>query len=632
MSAIFKQIVQNPKKSILTAKLRPNFTFNETNEKDVVSQLAIQLCLMGHADFVKTESEKKDDEEVLLSQLFDKFTEIAKQAETDEQLKSLKKLKKLIHAFARVINPEYFESGEATKRIVNLKKLERSNQKDKALNDVKPVTPIDEKATVSNQKYTVLADTKLVTPINERTKRKIIKSRINRFSFGISIIVGLGEGLIAAVFAASAWPFLLGIVAVGIPAAICNYFLFRGASYSVIKDIVLGQKSDDAKTRKFKNISTFFSSMAGLSYGFLSFGSALVAFGHLLFGLSLIAAMLTPPGALIAIAAIVAVVTAIAISTLYDYMIRNWIDKRVDKKILGKLKNLKKDFINFCKPENGKTFQQLSKTEKAKHIAKKTLQGLLHITFFVIAIAVSVVVAIVATTVFRAHAVNIFKGVFSMSISLSNRLATAITVGMGAIVNGIFYVKSAIFSVDALKKMASSIVHPVKTYNKAKQSCNDFSEKNTHQKTEVVFNAVKRSVLLGTVVMNSIPGQAIGMGRDGASTVADTFRTSNRIGDATGATAVGLASGGANAMSVINATQGETKIDIDLAKHVAAAADATEETSIDGCTDSPRTSQRTLYSEQNTQVFFGGRTRSSDEVKKPATISLSSETFQHFHF
>src|SRR3990167_4278828 len=575
MSAIFKQIVQNPKKSILTAKLRPNFTFNETNEKDVVSQLAIQLCLMGHADFVKTESEKKDDEEVLLSQLFDKFTEIAKQAETDEQLKSLKKLKKLIHAFARVINPEYFESGEATKRIVNLKKLERSNQKDKALNDVKPVTPIDEKATVSNQKYTVLADTKLVTPINERTKRKIIKSRINRFSFAISIIVGLGEGLIAAVFAASAWPFLLAIVAVGIPAAICNYFLF---------------------------------------------------------GLSLIAAMLTPPGALIAIAAIVAVVTAIAISTLYDYMIRNWIDKRVDKKILGKLKNLKKDFINFCKPENGKTFQQLSKTEKAKHIAKKTLQGLLHITFFVIAIAVSVVVAIVATTVFRAHAVNIFKGVFSMSISLSNRLATAITVGMGAIVNGIFYVKSAIFSVDALKKMASSIVHPVKTYNKAKQSCKDFSEKNTHQKTEVVFNAVKRSVLLGTVVMNSIPWQAIGMGRDGASTVADTFRTSNRIGDATGATAVGLASGGANAMSVINATQGETKIDIDLAKHVAAAADATEETSIDGCTDSPRTSQRTLYSEQNTQVFFGGRTRSSDEVKKPATISLSSETFQHFHF
>ncbi|MDF1760453.1 MAG: hypothetical protein P1U40_07940 [Coxiellaceae bacterium] len=159
-----------------------------------------------------------------------------------------------------------------------------------------------------------------------RNKKKWFK----RIGVGIAITVGIGEALVAVVFAGL--PLLVGALAIGIPAFLVNYYLLNGAAYSTIKEVFLGrffknQYGEEVSRGKKIAITaaSAFVVAAGLCYGVLSFGSALSGLGGLMFGLGAAASVAAPPVALIVLAAVVATVTAVAITTLLYVSVADFI-------------------------------------------------------------------------------------------------------------------------------------------------------------------------------------------------------------------------------------------------------------------------------------------------------------------
>lgn len=493
----FGYVESQPISSTLEVKLRPEFSFDETNLRDVALQLAMQLSLMGDNKAISIMRQSQTP----LTDLNIIIKNIATEAKIEEQLKALKKLKKLARALARLLH-------------------------------VDPTT------------IASIAPKKTTTP-EIRTKRKLHKSRINKFSLVISLIVGLGEGLMAAVFASTllvAWPFVLVLLAVGIPAALCNYFLFRGASFSVLKEIRFKKLSDSPLTRRLKNFSTLFSSAAGLSYGFISFSTALMAFGHLLFGLTMIAALATPPVALIILAAVVAVVTTIAIATLYDHSIRGLISK-------FNLEKLKEDFFGFIKLKEFKALTTLS--EKCGHVAMVVARIMLRVLFNIPALVLCALVVVPVTLLARNHMAAIFQTTFRVSNALSNTLATVITVAMGAVVNGYFYASSVLLTANLLKKAVAAVLHPIDTFFQIKESCAAFFKQNNQQKTANVFNGAKRAAFFGCVTIN---GSAQGMG------IASVVSPRDHLLHDAVQFAGGAASSGANGNAGANAMKGVASV------------------------------------------------------------------------
>ncbi|OGT25249.1 MAG: hypothetical protein A3I77_05375 [Gammaproteobacteria bacterium RIFCSPLOWO2_02_FULL_42_14] len=571
--------------------------------------------------FGLTINEKEFDAGKILEKLYQTFRELAKTATTATQIKELKKLKKYIHAFALLVDFNLKANGK--EQLVNLEKLlvryeTNLNEYRKLEDTVKdhykkikdsgddnsllalpsryesgisepnffaPASTVFEKlnslhtllkqdrdalfpfieennSTEENKKkyrlrqlYAVVRGIAPITSAEKRMERKATKARINQLSFGISLIVGLGEGLIAAVYAAAAWPFFIALLVVGLPAAICNYYLFRGDSFSVMKEIWYGKVSDTPATRTLKNISTVFSAMAGISYGFLSFGSALAAFGHVFFGLTMAAAIATPPGALIVIAAVVAVVTAVALTTLYDYMIRRFIDGGG----VAKLKQMKKDFIEFFKPEND-SWKNLNFKQKCQHVALKVLQASVHVIFFAIAIVISAVVVTAVMPLLRHKAANILHSTFKIASRLSDKLANGIVIGMGAVVNGAFYSKSVFTAVNLMKKAVQAVIHPKATLQAVRDSFKTATS-SVYKKIETAITFVKRLFLFGTVAMNSGVGQGAGAGRNPAAqaNVHDLFPR-RETDDVIVTASMTLGSGGANAAAVVAATKPATVV------------------------------------------------------------------------
>lgn len=532
---VLNYILKKPIRASLEVKLRPEFTF-QNNIRDITLQILMQFCLIGKADAIDTIREAvntNDAPENLLVTLFCLFDEVAQgvtdSPENAEKITALKKLKKLIHAYAELIDADFRLHNH--RRIVNAKKASLE----------------DTDAYVVQENYAPI-----ITEEN-RQKRKTAKARINRASAAVSVIVAIGEGMIAAVFAVAAMPFLPALLAVGIPALLCNYFLFRGDSFSVMKQIYFGKSSDDKKTKTLKGASTFFSAMAGLTYGFLSYGSASIAFGHLLFGLTAAAALAAPPVGLIVIALIISVATAIAVTTLYDSTIRRMIDNGIKKSLL----KLKDDFINFFSPENGKTFRELSLQEKLKHIAKKTAQGLLHVVFYAIAIAISVVVVLAIMPIMRHKATEIFHGTFRIASQLAKKISHAITIGMGSLVTGFFYSNKVFGAMNVVKKIARAIWYPRDATREIKNAFHAATA-NVYTKVQSVVTGFKRLFLFGTVVMNSVVGQGIGASKSHAAQQAVSEiipGNSESVSSAAIAVGISAASGTANANGVCDGTR-----------------------------------------------------------------------------
>lgn len=555
-------IVTKPILATLFLKLRPAWSFKENNANDIAFQLGIQLVLMGIDLVDLTVLSNSDDP---LSNLFNTFNFIATSItevhfsnelteEEKEQLiatktaqeKELKKLKKLIHAFARLL--EYDLEEEENFKIINLEKvlaryrknlieMDELNKPDyeKSLPEIQNQTAIkfqlsqdlcilqkfhyinkndtslineadkiNPSAPFIRQKYAVT--TLPIDPIsddNQRAQRKKVKSRLNKFSFAVSLIVGLGEGLIGTVFMLGSFSFLPALLLVGIPAALCNYFLFRNDSFSVMKEICFGKSNDSKRIKNMKNISTIFSAGAGIAYGFLSFSSATVGFGHLIFGLTATAAIATPPFALIIIASVIAIVTAIAITTLYDYMIRKWINDDMGEKI----KQTKENVINFFKKPCSEYdhWSELKLSKKCQCIAKKTVKLL----FLTVMLAGCITISVVTLGLFSHKAFIIFHKSFDLASSISNKLSLAL-IAVAAATNSLFYSRGVVRALNLVKKVVTS---PAKIIHSTVNLVKNFYKQNMHQRVATVFSAVKRGILLACVFSNSCLGQGCGMGK-----------------------------------------------------------------------------------------------------------------------
>ena len=166
--------------------------------------------------------------------------------------------------------------------------------------------------------------------IKQKAKARGWKKWFARVALGIAITVGIGEALVAVVFAGL--PLVLGALVIGIPAFLVNFYLLKGAASGTLKEVFLGrffknQYGEEVSFGKKIAISgaSVFVVAAGLCYGVLSFGSALSGLGGLLFGLTAAASVAAPPVGLIVLAGIVATVTAVAITTLFYVSVADFI-------------------------------------------------------------------------------------------------------------------------------------------------------------------------------------------------------------------------------------------------------------------------------------------------------------------
>ncbi|MDF1797489.1 MAG: hypothetical protein P1U63_13220 [Coxiellaceae bacterium] len=164
----------------------------------------------------------------------------------------------------------------------------------------------------------------------QKAKERGWKKWFQRVALGIAITVGIGEALVAVVFAGL--PLLVGALAIGIPAFLVNFYLLKGAASGTLKEVFLGRffKNQYGETvSKGKKIAisaaSIFVVAAGLCYGVLSFGSALSGLGGLFFGLTAAASLAAPPLGLMVLAGFVATVTAVAITTLFYVSVADFI-------------------------------------------------------------------------------------------------------------------------------------------------------------------------------------------------------------------------------------------------------------------------------------------------------------------
>lgn len=576
MRETLQYVVDRPYSASFKSQLKPDIFYSDTSIKDVTFKLAAEYCLVGDDAFIpelirlidaieeaKAKAKAKAEDEIhgkkaldiFFNTLMEEFARLAEQKNlSDHDVAELKKMKKNIHSLMRLSGYDFYDAKNV--RIVNLEKLlkrvqDNSTSQDAAdriaLNSfLENATETDNKKLKLKQKYAVGRGIEAITPEKTRDKRKKQKWRINGLSLAISIIVGIGEGLIAAVFAAASWPFVLSLLVVGIPAAICNFVLFRADSFDVMKQIWFGKAEDTPLQRKLKTVSTLFSAGAGVAYGFLSFGSAMTAFGHLFFGLTTAAAMTAPPLGLIFLAAVIAVVTAVALTTLYDFMIRRFIDKAD----IGKLKKIKQDFVDYFKPKLEK-----GETLGPKFVLKKIVQVLFHVTFAAIGLAVSVVAIIATTRLFKHKAVDVFHGAFRLSDRAAQIVSDVVVYGLGAAINALFYGKSAFFLVNTIKSVVHAIAHPKETAQKIRETWNHVKH-SAHKKIEFVATGFRRLILFGSIAMNSGVGQGMGMG--GSSVVDNAVAVVTGLSPANAGTMTAVdvttASGGANLNAAVNLT------------------------------------------------------------------------------
>jgi hypothetical protein len=166
--------------------------------------------------------------------------------------------------------------------------------------------------------------------LHEKIRIKKKKTLLRNIAIAVAVVVGIGEALVAATLIGL--PLAVAIPVIGIPALIINFILFKKHFYDTIKQIALGRLYTDSSgnhmSRQKKiavNITLISTIACGISFGILAFSSALSAFGPLIFGLTTAASLACPPVALILLAGFIAIITAIALTTLFYSSITNFI-------------------------------------------------------------------------------------------------------------------------------------------------------------------------------------------------------------------------------------------------------------------------------------------------------------------
>lgn len=533
-------ILKHPYLSSLEAQLRPEFTFkaNEINGadhniRDVVLKLIQQIALMNRLNvfFDKSQLERPEntDEEnlqIFLDLLYQKFQEECNNLRIqnkelsilEKHLEEEKRVQQLIHDFKK--NKRFKTLGEEMEKDFQQQKVKHRDiealraQLEAQYAELKKLKKLIHAFARANElECQIVNNTKLQTQTKEekaqaRIARKKIKSKLNIVSFSVSLIVGLGEGLVAAVFATVMWPFALALLLVGVGGFACNYYLFRGDSFAILKDIYFGTVWKDekgnpvsGKKKAFVYSTLIFSLSGGLCFGFLSFSSALIAFGKLFFGLTAVAAIAAPPVGLAILAGFIGIVTAVALFTVFAYITANFARKDGFRKLVQKAKHIYEDF--------GKDWQE-QKTKKAqvKFIAKTILSAFIHVVFFALAAAMSVVVILASNALFQHKTLTMLHSTFHMAAQLASKTADVMVFGLGAISNAVFNVRGIFAVANTVKQAVFALAHPVETVKKIQDFYHSVKN-NNYRKIELMVTFAKRLSLFDGIGFNGW-GQSCG--------------------------------------------------------------------------------------------------------------------------
>lgn len=523
-------------------------------KRPIIEIITGQLLLMGfNVKKDKTFStlynlnheKEKNSEDFLqkfLNNLYEQFDNISSKKTYDDDLEkdqpkykdqaALKRLKKSIHQFADEFGFE--------KKLYNLNKLARKLD---GVTDKENIKNLLQQGENWNQQYVYIPDyTESIISTKEKLKRRKLKKIFYWISFFVSIIVGFGEALVAAFFAASSWPLLIALLVVGIPAFLVNYFLFRQDSYTVLKEIFISgiYKDKDgneiSSTKKQLIRFTLFSCVsAAVALGFLSYGAAYAAIG----------ALIACPPVAIAFAAIIAIVTAIALATIFYSSMAGFIKNNGHSKIKEYFKK------TYYKPWRHNDWSNLTKGKKLAHVARETLRTLFNLAFLALALAPAIIVIIASMGLLHAQAIKVMTFTMHISAHTSSILAYVFVDGLATLANGFFYAKGIIELVEGIKKytclFASAIANPSTTYHNIESYFSSL-RKNPTRLIDTIVNFFATVFLSASVVMNS-EGQA--MGARNSHTVTHYIRsvfpgTSENVAKTAAAISMGMGSGGPN--------------------------------------------------------------------------------------
>ncbi len=286
---------------------------------------------------------------------------------------------------------------------------------------------------------------------HQRAKRQ----RLTWFSRVITLVVALGEAVVAAVLGATLGaPLLPAFLMIGIPAFLINFVLFRGHSYWSLKEIFV----DGFLTRLFRDennelIKGFSLKMmlvcalvtslaAGLGFGLLSFHTALTGFGSLLFKLSAAAALGAPGVGLIVIASTIAVVSACALFALFFCAVA----QAIKTNAWGRFKNyLYKNTIGL---------------DWGNQPVKSFVSMLAELVKVSVILVLSVCVAVASFALYGSKALDIGLRFFHMANSAAHLLSTLV-VACAEPVNVFFQVNSIITGINISQNWASFAVKKV---------------------------------------------------------------------------------------------------------------------------------------------------------------------------
>eukprot|EP01059_Diplonema_ambulator_P006368 TRINITY_DN16105_c0_g1_i1.p1 TRINITY_DN16105_c0_g1~~TRINITY_DN16105_c0_g1_i1.p1 ORF type:complete len:667 (+),score=-143.21 TRINITY_DN16105_c0_g1_i1:166-2001(+) len=311
-----------------------------------------------------------------------------------------------------------------------------------------------------------------------RKERKEQKKRIERLALAVSIIVGLGEGLVGLAFTLSVGFALPLVLVMGTAAAISNFFLFRSACVDILKDLYFGtvlKNKDGSELSKaaklFTSTMLIFCLGAAGSLGFLALSSGIAAFSL----------FVTNPIAVYALAGVVAAVTTVALFSLFAHIVLGWMRNGAFNGLSDWYAQYRKNFsesqvLSFLQTAQfllrmpfqglydamGAAFSHIKQAiREAKHakdydslsLAGRTgfwalcaFQAIRRLLCYGTAISAAVLVNIATTGIFFGQFVQLVSH-WGMALSSAKSLAYSIVVAAGSPLNIVFYTKgSAAFS------------------------------------------------------------------------------------------------------------------------------------------------------------------------------------------
>lgn len=392
---------------------------------------------------------------------------------------NLKLLKKYIHAFAE---KHHFE-----KKLFNLYKLYKKNTADEEVSKSLHHTPNRKYAYIDN-----LAQQLTQQKINERKRKK----GLSYLSTGASLAVGIGEGVIAAVFFGA---FPLGLL-IGLAGFAVNYFLFRSDSNHTLKEFfargIFKDIFKDEKGNEISLIKKIATSLALISVIGASIAFAIFTFSSVLALVSLAVAF--PP-----LAFVLAVGFAVAMfisNTGVFYRITSEFIK--NDRIVSVGRYLKKNFYDVFKPEM--PWADLTKGQKVLHCFKVAGKLVFNTAFLALSVGICATITALTLGLGYKYAYNILAGFVHLQAKISH-FAAAITIyGIASPANSFFYWKGNISVVNAVKSalewVGSKFGRLGETISKAYREFNA----NKIRRVNVIFAMAQTALFIGFAVLNGI--------------------------------------------------------------------------------------------------------------------------------